>query len=943
MRISLFVLMMFVYATLGAQTNIKGKVRDIATGEPIFMANVIIKGTTTGVTTDFDGEFKLKIDQFPVTLQVSFIGFTMKEVRLNEPSQRIDVLLEANQIMLEEARVVGERISERQKQAPLTIETMDVIAIKEAPSGSFYEGLGNLKGVDMTSASLGFKVINTRGFNSTSPVRSLQLIDGVDNQSPGLNFSLGNFLGASDLDVRSVDIVAGASSAFFGPGAFNGVINMESKNPFFYPGLSVSFKLGERQMYEHAVRYAEIIKNKKGEDFVAFKFNFYSMQARDWEADNYDQADGSNVASNNPGRFNAVNIYGDEYYPAMDFSTSAPWNYPGLGTFYRTGYREIDVVDYNTNNLKANFAVHMRTKPEETYDSPELVYSFNLGNGTTVYQGDNRFSLRDIVFWQNKLEYRKKDKFFIRFYSTQEDAGNSYDPYATSLRLLEEARDPNEWAQVYTKYWSDSIAGRVNSLGFPGLVQNPNWPGPGEDPTFSQFYLPYDYGALDEFLNENNALLTEYHSMVESWTNSGNANIPGISPTGYLTPGTPEFEEAFMRITRARNNTEQRGTRFFDQSALYHIHGEYIFEPSFVDQIRVGANGRMYRPFSDGTIFEDTAGVRITNREWGAYLGVEQKLKQDRYIINGTIRVDKNENFDFVVSPALSLVWKPREFDYARLTFSSALRNPTLADQYLLLDVGPAILAGNLRGVENLITLDSFSAYRNSQDPTAIEYYDIAPIRPEQVRTIEAGYRTTLFDKLYVDAGYYFSTYTNFIGFNIGLDADFDETTGLPSNIQAYRYSANSINEVQTQGASIGLNYFYNDHFGFSGNYSWNRLTKTYEDDPIIPAFNTPEHKFNLGITAREMKSNLAPGNLWGFGVNFKWIQGFIFEGSPQFTGFVPSYSLVDAQVNYYVKALLTTFRIGASNLLNNMQFQTYGGPRIGRLAYFSILYELGK
>ena len=71
---------------------------------------------------------------------------------------------------------------------------MGVQAIKQNASADFYEGLGNLKGVDLTAASIGFKVINTRGFNSTSPVRSLQIIDGVDNQAPGLNFSSGKFL-----------------------------------------------------------------------------------------------------------------------------------------------------------------------------------------------------------------------------------------------------------------------------------------------------------------------------------------------------------------------------------------------------------------------------------------------------------------------------------------------------------------------------------------------------------------------------------------------------------------------------------------------------------------------------------------------------------------------------------------------------------------------------
>src|SRR3954471_12671236 len=114
----------------------------------------------------------------------------------------------------------------------------------------------------MTTASLGFTVINTRGFNSTSPVRSLQIIDGVDNQSPGLNFSLGNFLGSSELDVLKVDMIAGASSAYYGPNAFNGVISMVTRSPFIRPGLEVSLKVGERNLKETAVRWAQAFKNK---------------------------------------------------------------------------------------------------------------------------------------------------------------------------------------------------------------------------------------------------------------------------------------------------------------------------------------------------------------------------------------------------------------------------------------------------------------------------------------------------------------------------------------------------------------------------------------------------------------------------------------------------------------------------------------------------------
>ena len=938
-----------------AQSVVRGHVIDGDTGEPMFSASVVVPETGQGVTTDFDGLFRLEVARLPVVLQVSFIGYGIKSITVSSTQEKLEVKLIPDQILIGAAEVVGSRISEKQKQAPLTVETMDLIAIKEAPSGNFYEGLGNLKGVDITSASLGFKIINTRGFNSTSPVRSLQLIDGVDNQSPGLNFSLGNFLGAPDLDVKSVEIIAGASSAFFGPGAFNGVINMETKDPFIFPGLSVSTKLGEttkkgeRPLFETGFRWADVIENDEGDPFFAYKINFFRFEAYDWEATNYDPIDGSSVSALNPGRFDAVNIYGDEFQPRFDY-TPPPGNaYRGLGTIYRTGYKEVDLVDYNTNNTKVSVSGHWRLQPEKTYESPELIYGFNMGKGTTVYQGDNRFSLKNIEFYQHRLELRKKNKWFIRAYRTNEDAGDSYDPYATALKLQDSTRNHNNWARVYEEYWVDSIAPSISDT-YPELELL------GEDSVFSAdgtflYVVPIagiPEGAEDQWFVENQENLTYWHSQVEQWTNEGYANLSAVAidPVGHLVPGSDDFNTLFNRLITSKNNEGEGGTRFHDLSSLLHVHGEYKFEPWFLEEIRVGGNFRQYTPVSEGTIFSDTSGVVITNAEAGAYLGVKKRFLEDDMIVTGTVRVDKNENFPLMVSPAISLVWSPNTKDFARISYSSALRNPTLADQYLFLDVGPATLVGNLNGVQDLVTIQSFIDYRAqtipqgsiSMDPAYLEYFDIAPIRPEQVRTFEAGYRTTIGDKLYIDAGCYFSTYTDFIGYNIGLDIAFAPQSTAVQGIDVYRYAANSINEVKTQGASMGLQYYLDENFSLTGNYSWNKLVKTNEDDPIIPAFNTPEHKFNLGITARGLDAGNK--NSWGFGVNYRWVQQFVFEGSPQFTGAIPQYDLVDAQLNFYVDQINTTFKVGGSNLLSNLHIETYGGPSVGRLAYVSILYD---
>ena len=119
----------------------------------------------------------------------------------------------------------------------------------------------------------------------------------------------------------------------------------------------------------------------------------------------------------------------------------------------------------------------------------------------------------------------------------------------------------------------------------------------------------------------------------------------------------------------------------------------------------------------------------------------------------------------------------------------------------------------------------------------------------------------------------------------------------------------------------------------------------TQVDDDIIPAFNTPEHKYNFSLSGRDVPirlSNFYAPN-FGFNINYKYVDGFIFEGSPQFTGFVPSYALLDAQMNYHFKNINTTLKIGASNILDNQHFETVGGPLVGRIGYVKLTYQLDK
>lgn len=908
--------------------QVQGIIRDKNTNEGLIGATVNLKNTAAGAVTDIDGKFLLEVPSGPpFTLIISYVGYVQREISVTDITKPLNILLEQDLKLLKEVNVSDTRLTEKQRESPLTVEAMDIIAIKQTPAASFYDGLGTLKGVDLTAASLGFKIINTRGFNSTSPVRSLQVIDGVDNQAPGLNFSLGNFLGAPELDVLRAELIVGASSAFYGPNAFNGVISMTSRSPFVKPGLEVSVKSGNRDLLETSLRYAAVFKNKEGIEKFGMKFNAYFFKALDWEADNRNATPQSRNGTENPGGYDAVNVYGDEYYSGTDFS-AVPRIFPGVGIFYRSGYAEKYLVDYNTQNIKLGSAFHYRVKPEN-----EIIFSSNFGTGTTVYQGDNRYSLKDIKFYQNKIEYRKKDKFFIRAYSTHEDAGKSYDAFFTALLLQDAVKSNYDWGNDYLRWFNTPSINGTGRNFFNYFINNtPGFPQPNQYPSYEQYLA-----AINPFLlMYYGDSLRYWHSQAEAYANT--IGLPSQGNSAYLEPGTAAFDSAFRSIT-SRETYAEGGSKFYDKSALYHIHGEYKWDLKIL-QLTTGANYRRYEPDSRGTIFSDTANRKITNSEWGAYAGIDKGWFNDKLKTNFTIRADKNENFDMQFSPALSAVFSPNVIHTFRLSFSSAIRNPTLSDQYLYYRVGRAILLGNLNGYDSLVTLESLFDGLNYADPSRLEYFNVNPVVPEKVKTVEAGYRSTLFNHLYSDLSVYYSIYENFIGYKLGGDVNVIQGSGLPILLKnVYRVATNSEDLVNTYGFTGGLTYYIKTYYSVNGNYSLNKLDRRGSDDPLIPAFNTPEHKFNLGFAGQDITNSI--GKNWGFNINYKWVQGYLFEGSPQFTGEIPSYDMLDAQVNKRFPETKTTLKIGSSNILDNRHYEVYGGPKVGRLFYFQILVEL--
>jgi outer membrane receptor protein involved in Fe transport len=252
-------------------------------------------------------------------------------------------------------------------------------------------------------------------------------------------------------------------------------------------------------------------------------------------------------------------------------------------------------------------------------------------------------------------------------------------------------------------------------------------------------------------------------------------------------------------------------------------------------------------------------------------------------------------------------------------------------------NVGRAKLVGNISGYDSLVTIESLRDFYYTQNSDTLRYFNLDPIAPEKVKSFEVGYKGTFFNKLFLDVNYYFNYYTQFIGYVNGVDI-FITPLNTPIINNVYRIATNSKESITTQGISLGLNYYLGEHYALNGNYSWNALRKQ-SDDPIIPAYNTPEHKFNVGFQGRNFTIKKVKG--LGFNVNYKWIQGFYSEGSPQFSGSVPTYGLVDAQVNKFIEKAKLTVKLGASNLLNNKVLQVFGGPFVGRIIYLSLSFDV--
>lgn len=202
--------------------NISGKVTD-ASGAPLPGVSVVVKGTTTGVTTDNDGKYSLFMPNDAKVVVFSFVGMSTQEVAVSAKSQ-YDVVLSEETIGLEEVVAIGYGV---QKKATVTgsIATISGEKLAKNPSSNFATALqGQLPGlvVNARSGDPGNEAVQIliRGKSTLGSTGVLTVIDGVAG---------GNIQRLNPADIESISVLKDASAAIYGSQAANGVILITTK------------------------------------------------------------------------------------------------------------------------------------------------------------------------------------------------------------------------------------------------------------------------------------------------------------------------------------------------------------------------------------------------------------------------------------------------------------------------------------------------------------------------------------------------------------------------------------------------------------------------------------------------------------------------------------------------------------------------------------------
>ena len=935
--------MMFVLLStfILAQTNVTGVVVD-SNSTPIPGANVVFD-STTGAVADFNGEFSIDVDaKPPFSLTISSIGFETTSITVTDSDASVSVTLSDSENLLDEVVLSASRSAQSLFESPVTIERFDYTDIAASTGADFYQSLEALKGIQVISTGIINQTLNARGFSSAWNEGFVQLVDGMNNEAPGLNFSAGNLAGVNELDLFNIEFLPGASSALYGPNAYKGILTINTKNPFDFQGFSAYLTqgvtsqdvAGDNHYYDFGMRFAHAFSDK-----FAVKATLGYVKGKDWQAANYNDW---NTVENAfiPGTleiadqslfpdYDGINVYGEQSFgnvPMTDvflgrvlptlaaqaglspgnvafigniFSLFAP-NYFGSQVIHTSGYSEAAVDPTgDASNFKFNIAGHYRFN-----GNSELIFMSNVGRGNTILQGAARYKMLNFGIQQHKLEYRTKN-FTARAYKTIESSGNTFQFDAMGGYLFAaQPGGPDAFATAYFGTYFQNLAGQIH----------PN-PVTAINAMLSGILFGGDTSMFDRYVSPKMNYLA--HGAARQ---AANANM--------LVPGSPEFKEAYDRI--ANTPIKEGGAVVLDNTISNSYEATYDLSDLVTGfDMVIGGSHREYVLRSNGTLFTDYDGP-ITTSETGLFASVQRDIFDGAISLNGALRYDKAQNYDGSFTPRVGALINLSPRHNLRVSYQTAMRTPTMQDMYIGLDGGPAILFGsspdsverfryehNTLSGTYTVTGDMVmnNSYRAEQFLAgSIEVADLDNVEPEYVQSREVGYRYNG-KKLSLDVNAYWAKYQNFIASkNVVVPFYGSVANGsalaamLAGDYEVYAVDNNTDEVVSTMGLDIGLDAKIFDKFDFGAKFAYNEMDRSNIDPNYETSFNTPKVRGRLSLGSTEIGKN------FGFNLSASYHNAFLYE-STFADGIIPANWIFNASMSFDVPELQGKVKIGAVNL----------------------------
>lgn len=936
--------------------------------EPLAFASIAVKGAANGTISDSVGRFSLVINQkFPFKIIITSVGFSSQEIEIRNAGSKLAIQLTSQTFLANEVVVTASRGSEKILKSPVSVDKLDIKALKETPAASFYDALGNVKGVQLLTSSITFKVPNTRGFNIPNNFRFMQLVDGIDMQAATLGVPLGNAIGPTELDIQSIEITPGAASALYGMNAINGMSNLMTKNAFTTQGLSIFQRTGVNHvdgtdhsaslLTETAIRFAKAFNNK-----FAFKINGSYLQAVDWISDTRLDQNPNTKNTANPsypvlsGDNNIVydgwNKYGDDALQLSNTVSVTGLEIDGVPNrtlaVARTGYWEKDLVDPKVDNFKMDASLHYKITP-----TTQITYGYRFGKMDGLFQRGNKIKLDNVIVQNHQLEI-KGSSFTIKAYTSGENSGDSYNvkPLADNLDLYT-GGSAGVWGAKYK-------------------------------------------AALNAFVSAKNDTTLRSATLAEATRYAREQ-----ADASRVVPGTERFNLVRDSIIKINNWDIRSGTiptaaltggaALIQKSNLYHLEGQLdLTKQVKYFSLLVGADARVYELIPDGNNFVDfkrpiadrntpladgSFGSNTYYKKIGGFLQITKTFFEEKLKLWGSLRADYNPEFSAKFTPRIAAVYTLKEKHNIRFTFQQGFRFPALFEALSYVNTGRVKRVGILPIIneglgyrENSYTQSSVAAFNaavrlaGNTDAAALanrlllQPADLPDGRPEGINSFEVGYKAALFDnKIFIDVDAYTNIYDGFLGQvqvfvpkgeTIGSDAavismvdrNRDANTASAVNSaskgqERYRVYTNAKNKYTTYGSALGLTYNFYKTFTISGNLNYNKIKGNATPDLFITGFNTPQWTSNLSFGNRAITRN------FGFNVVWKWQESFLWE-SPLVTGQVSAISNLDAQVTCRVPKAKSVIKLGGTNVLNNRRIQYAGGPTIGALYYVAITVD---